>query len=101
MSEVFTGVQEEGSNLIIRHSQDISAILNANEETRKYTDEIWNGNHSIKPAATLDMVTLMELQKNGIMQYKDLFFQWLERNPQFKVVNKTFARNRQIFSTKG
>lgn len=98
MSElILTGMRQVDNQVIIRHSQDISGVLNANEETRKHTDEIWNGSQTIKPAATLDMATFLELQKHGIMQDKDLFFQWLERNPQFKVVNKTFARNLQTF----
>lgn len=98
MSElILTDIQSTETGTKVTHVQNISAVLNANEETRKYTDEIWNGNQSIKPAATLDMATFLELQKHGIMSDKKLFFEWLERNPQYKVVNKTFARNRQTF----
>lgn len=94
---ILTGIQHTDDKTIIRHTQDISAVMEANAECRKHTDEIWIGNHTIKPAATLDMATFLELQENGIMQDKDLFFRWLERNPQYKVVNKTFARNIQTF----
>jgi len=98
MSElILTGMRDVDDKTVIRHSQDISQIINANIETQKHTDEIWNGTHTIKPAATLDMATFLELQKHGIMQDSTLFFRWLERNPQYKVVNKTFARNIQHF----
>lgn len=94
---ILTDLREVDDNLIIRHATDISGVINANIETQKHTDEIWGGRHTIKPAATLDLATFLELQKSGIMDDKDLFFQWLERNPQYKVVNKTFARNIQTF----
>lgn len=98
MSElILTGIQETDDFTIIRHAQDISGVINANIETQKHTDEIWDRKKNILPAATLDMATFLELQKHGIMQDKDLFFRWLERNPQYKVVNKTFARNIQHF----
>jgi hypothetical protein len=98
MSElILTGMQETEEIIKIQHTQHIRPILKANYETRKHTDEIWNGSHTIKPAATLDMATFLELQKNGIMNDSSLFFQWLERNPEYKVVNKTFARNIQHF----
>lgn len=98
MSElILTDVREVDNVLVIRHAQDISSVINANIETQKHTDEIWTGRRDIKPAATLDMATFLELQKHGIMDDKDLFFRWLERNPQYKVVNKTFARNVQHF----
>lgn len=98
MSElILTDLREVDDKLIFRHATDISGVINANIETQKHTDEIWNGNHTIKPAASLDLATFLELQKAGIMDDKDLFFRWLERNPQYKVVNKTFARNIQHF----
>lgn len=98
MSEVIlTDTREYEDKIIIQHAQDVSTVLNSNIETRKHTDEIWNGNHTIKPAATLDMVIFLHLQKHGIMQDKDLFFQWLERNPEYKTVNKTFARNTRTY----
>jgi hypothetical protein len=94
---ILTNLREVDDNLIISHAQDISGVINANIETQKYTDEIWGGRHTIKPAATLDMATFLELQKHGIMDDPQLFFQWLERNPEYKVVKKTFARNLQTF----
>jgi hypothetical protein len=98
MSElVLTSIEEIGDKRIIRHSQDISRLMADNAESRKHTDEIWNGNQSIKPAAEIDMATFLTLQKNGIMDDTNLFLRWLERNPQYKVVNKTFARNTQFF----
>lgn len=94
---ILTDLKEVDNKLIIQHAQDVSSVINANIETQKYTDEIWVGRHTIKPAASLDLATFLELQKAGIMDDKDLFFRWLERNPQYKVVNKTFARNVQHF----
>jgi hypothetical protein len=86
-----------GNKVIFHHTQNITDVMEDNYNTRKYTDEIWTGNHTIKPAANLDMATFLELRKHGIMDDPKLFFQWLERNPQYKVVNKTFARNIQTF----
>ena len=97
---VLTDVRNVDEKLIIQHTQDISAVLEANHETRKYTDEIWGGRQTIKPAATIDLATYLNLQRSGIMDDPQLFFQWLERNPQYKVVNKTFARNVQSFGGK-
>lgn len=94
---ILTDMREVDNLLMVRHAQDISSVINANIETQKHTDEIWGGKHTIKPAASLDLATFLELQKAGIMDDKDLFFRWLERNPQYKVVNKTFARNVQHF----
>jgi len=95
---ILTGVHNVDDKLVIQHTQNITSVLEANYETRKYTDEIWTGRQTIKPAATIDLATYLELQRSGIMDDPQLFFQWLERNPQYKVVNKTFARNLQTFS---
>lgn len=98
MSElILTDIKEVDNLQIVQHAQDVSAVLNANIETRKHTDEIWSGNHTIKPAASIDLPTFLALQRQGIMSDPQLFFQWLERNPEYKVVNKTFARNVQHF----
>lgn len=94
---VYTEVNPVDDLLIIRHTQNITDLLGRNAESRKYTDEIWDRKKSILPAAEIDMVTLFELQKAGIMNDTKLFFEWLERNPRFKTVNKTFARNFQTF----
>jgi hypothetical protein len=94
---ILTDIQDNGEFVKFTHVQSIGEVLASNQELRKHTDEIWNTNKTIKPAATLPMATFLELQKNGIMNDPQLFFRWLEANPEYKVVNKTFAKRIQHF----
>lgn len=95
---IISDMAETESALIIQHAQDVSHVLNDNIASRNNTDEIWGAKTDIKIAARLDWPTVLELERLGIMQDKAAFFGWLELHPEYKAVNKTFAKRREHFT---
>lgn len=95
MSElILAGFQTNDALFKATHVQRIDGILQANADDRKNTDGIWAKGNTVKHAARLDLATALELQRNGILSDPVAFFAWLELNPQYKVVNKRFSKNR-------
>lgn len=93
MSElILTDYREDKDNIIIRHTQNVTDILQHNYECRKDSDEIWNTGKDMKQVASIPLAVYLELQRNGISQDQTLFRNWIESNPEYKVVNKRVGR---------
>lgn len=81
----------KGENVLFHRAQDMTPYLLENKDDRKHTQEDWARGKDMKRVASIPIGMWNFLEVNGIADDPKELAKFLDRNPEYKTVEKNLS----------